>query len=159
MSQNLPVNADTKLITYSEVVQTKGTKNELYDRAVDWIGSFYKKSPIDICQTLNKNDGVIEGGWKIKLYETDNAGSKKEISTVTYILNISVKDGRYKYTFTKFIWKKPPPVPAEKWLDKKAANYDPVFDDYAKQVTDYMKDMIASLKKGMAPKDKNSTDW
>lgn len=34
---NLPVDPDTKLITYKEVVNQTGSKRALFDRAVEWL--------------------------------------------------------------------------------------------------------------------------
>jgi hypothetical protein len=155
----LPVDSETKLVTYSEVVKANGTKDQLYDRAVAWFNSFYKKNIIDICQVLDKNNGNIAGTWKFKLYETDNNGQKKEVGIVNYNISIGIKDGKYKYTLTKFVWKKPPFVPIEKWLDKKDANYEARFEDFIKQTTVYVNDLVSSLKKGMEKQEKKAEDW
>ncbi|HQQ20876.1 MAG TPA: hypothetical protein PK471_03105, partial [Bacteroidales bacterium] len=41
---DLPIDEDTKLVTYRDVVREKGTPQELYDRAMDWIKAYYKNT-------------------------------------------------------------------------------------------------------------------
>ena len=42
----MPVDPDTKLITYKEVVTVTGTPAELFNRAIEWINKQYK-NPAD----------------------------------------------------------------------------------------------------------------
>ena len=41
-SAQVPVDEDTKLITYQEVVEMDGTPDTLYNRATKWVNGHYK---------------------------------------------------------------------------------------------------------------------
>src|SRR5512133_1402935 len=66
----LPIDPDTKMATYQEVVQEKGTADELYIRAIEWINSFYK-NPADVTRVRNRESGVIELLHRFEIYNMD----------------------------------------------------------------------------------------
>ena len=41
---DLPIDETTKLVTYKDVVNEKGTPQELYDRAMEWVKTYYKNT-------------------------------------------------------------------------------------------------------------------
>jgi hypothetical protein len=66
-------------------------------------------------------------------------------------MKLEMKDGRYRYTINNFTLKTISRQPIEQWMDKNSASYMPIYDDYLKQVDDYTKKLIESLKQGMQP--------
>lgn len=147
--QDIPVDADTKLITYKDIVQVNGTKTDIYNRALEWINVEYK-NPVDVTRVKNVANGVIELVHRIDLYKTEKE-VRRPAGTVDYTLKIEVKEGRYRYIFTNFLLHDVSRMPIEKWLDKTDKKYDPVFELYLQQVDTRVKELIVSLKSGMIP--------
>lgn len=148
-TSSLPIDEDTKLITYKEVVQQTGTKTELFNRAIEWINKNYK-NPADVTKVRNPETGLIELIHRIEL-NYDEKGVTRSAGIVDYTLRLELKDGRYRYTFTNFNLKQASRVPIEKWLDKSDKAYVPAWDNYLAQVDAFTKTLIESLKKGMEP--------
>lgn len=147
---DMPYDTLTKLITYKEVVKQKGTADELYLRAIEWIGATYKNAE----RVTNKRDranGLIEGIARFKINYTEKDGSKNDAGNISYNLIIECKDGRYRYIFNGFNLDSQSRFPIEKWLNKKDVSYNPSFDKYLKDVDTFMKTLIAGLKKAMQP--------
>ena len=145
----LPVDPDTKLITYKEVVTSAGTPEELYNRAIAWINKQYK-NPADVTKVRDFASGVIEILHRIDLEKTEK-GTKVHAGFVDYSMKLEMKDGRYRYTINNFTLKTISRQPIEQWMDKNSASYTAVYEDYLKQVDDYTKKLIESLKQGMQP--------
>jgi hypothetical protein len=92
-----PIDGESKKITYSEVVQEEGSsKDDLFVRAKYWAGSSNLFKLID----ANKEEGkvVVKGQFPVK-YPAPMKGHFHD-GFVNYRVMISVKDGKYKYTFT-----------------------------------------------------------
>jgi len=155
---NIPVDSVTKLISYREVVTQKGTKDSLYVRAIAWINTFYP-NPSDVTRVRDRDNGVIRGIHRFKLYYTDRDGSKHEAPLCEYSFSIECKDGRYRYTFTDFTRKEASRQPLERWLDKKDPAYNPQWEDYLQQVDTFVKETTASMKKAMKPPVKIIDNW
>lgn len=147
--QDIPVDVDSKLITYKEIIQNPGSKTDLYNRALEWINKAYK-NPVDVTRVKNVANGVIELAHRIEIYNTEKE-TKRLAGTVDYSLKLDIKEGRYRYTFTNFILREASKVPIEKWLDKTDKKYRPEFEQYLSQVDAHVKNLIVSLKEGMLP--------
>ncbi|HOV56212.1 MAG TPA: hypothetical protein PL122_08820, partial [Bacteroidales bacterium] len=50
-------------------------------------------------------------------------------------------------------------IPLEKWLDKTDPYYSPKYEDYLKQVDQYVNRFITSLKEGMQPPIIKVDEW
>jgi hypothetical protein len=145
----VPVDPETKLITYKEVVQQTGTKTELFNRAVEWINTNYK-NPADVTRVRNPETGLIELIHRIEL-SYDDKGVSRSAGIVDYTLKFEFKESRYRYTITNFNLKQASRVPIEKWLDKADKTYSPQYENYLSQIDVFTKNLIESLKKGMEP--------
>jgi len=154
----LPIDPDTKLITYKEVVTETGTKAEFFNRAIEWINKQYK-NPADATKVRNPETGLIDIIHRIELtYE--EKGLTRPAGTVDYSFKIELKEGRYRYTITNFTYRQASRVPLEKWMDKKDKAYSPAWDDYLKQVDEFTRKLIESLKLGMKPPpEKKPDEW
>jgi hypothetical protein len=156
VTPKMPVDEETKLITYKEVVTVEGTKRELFNRAIEWIGKNYK-NPADVTKVREPETGLIELVHRIEL-SFDDQGVTRAGGIVDYTLRIELKDGRYRYTFTNFNLKQVSRVPIEKWLDKTDKAYSPNWEHYLFQVDKATQEIIESLKKGMMPPVKKKVD-
>ncbi len=154
----MPVDPDTKLITYKEVVTDTGTPAELFNRAIEWINKEYK-NPVDATKVRDQASGLIEIIHRIEITRTDQ-GATLLAGRVDYSMKLEMKEGRYRYTITNFILRDKSRQPLEQFMDKKSQSYTPAWDDYLKQVDDFTRKMIASLKQGMqAPAAKKPDQW
>lgn len=156
----MPLDKDSKLITYTEVLEVGGTKTELYDRLMGWFNTFYK-NPGDVIRERDAENGRITGKARFKITNIpDKTGLKTDAGLVMYTLSVTVKDGRFKYTLSELNWKQPSYYPIEKWTDKSSKLYSKSFDYYLLETDDYVKDTMSKLKEAMksSPK-KKASDW
>lgn len=144
-----PVDPETGLLTYQEVVQQNGTQDELYIRGIEWLNSHYK-NPADVCKVRNRESGVIELLHRIEVFNTQD-GANVLAGMVNYVLKIEFKAGRYRYTLTNLTFRQASRFPVERWLNKADPLYSPVWDSYIRQVDTKAKEVVNSLKEGMQP--------
>jgi hypothetical protein len=154
----MPVDPDTKKITYKEVVTVPGTPAELFNRAIEWINKEYK-NPVDATKVRDQSSGVIEIIHRIELTRIEQ-GATLLAGIVDYSMKLEMKEGRFRYTITDFNYKDKSRQPFERYMNKKDQSYAPVWDDYVKQVDDFTRKLIESLKQGMqAPPVKKPDQW
>lgn len=153
---NVPINEETKMITYEEVVNLEGVnKDELRIRLDAWFKGFFKNAPSVLQEQTND---MMLGKHAFNIYK-DVDGQKVQAGLVKYTFRIGIKDGKYKYTLSDIFLFQSPKLPVEKWLDEnspnKADNYN-----YLNQTDTFMKDFVASLKKAMSEGKKvKKDDW
>ena len=145
---SLPISPDTKLITYQDVVKADGLSKQLFNRAVNWINVNYK-NPADVTKVRNPESGLIEILHRFDLSRIDDKGNKVAAGVVIYTLRLELKDGRYRYTITDMSLKSASRFPVERWLDKTDKAYNPNYALFLTQLDKQVKEVIASLKKGM----------
>ena len=146
----MPVNIETKLITYQEVVKVDGLQKELFNRAIEWINVNYK-NPADVTKVRNPESGIIEIFHRFDLHRTDEQGNKIDAGNVVYTLLLELKDGRYRYKITDMSLRQSSRFPIGRWLDKTDKAYNPNYNLFLSQVDNQVKVLIESLKKGMLP--------
>ncbi len=155
----VPVNPETGLIQFREVVEEKGTKDELFNRCIYWLNSYYKNST-RVTTIRDIQTGRVEGKHNIRIYYYTDDSLKTQAGTVDYVFNIELKPDRYRYTVTDFRLRSKTRVPIEKWLDKSDPEYNPRWDEYLQQTADFVKDWSDNLKKKMKPEvKKTDDDW
>jgi hypothetical protein len=145
----LPIDPDTKLITYKEVVTVTGTQSELFNRAIEWINKQYK-NPADVTKVRNPSTGIIDIIYRIELTK-DEKGVTRAAGIVDYSMKIELKEGRYRYTITNFNSKDASRQPIEQWMNKADKAYNPLWDSYLNQIDEYTHKLIEGLKTGMLP--------
>lgn len=148
---DMPVSADSKLITYSKVVTAAGeSPSELYKRAINWVTLFYK-NPSDVLREKDSVSGKIVCKHRFKIVnEADKkTGFVKDAGLVQYTLNLQFKEGRYKYELTEINWKQLSYYPIERWMDSKAAGYAKEYEYYLVQTDETANKILADLEKGM----------
>jgi len=145
-------------ICYTQVVEEKGTKDELYTRAIEWFNKVYK-NPIDVTKVRDQENGKIQGVHRIKVYDIDPNGNKTGGKEITYTIYLDFKDGKYRYRITDLREVAVSTLPIEKWLDKKLPSYTPKYESYLAQMDQQIKELITSLKQGMKPPIKKDNNW
>ena len=145
----LPVDEDTQMISYKDVIPMSGTADELYIRAIEWVNTIYK-NPADACRIRNRESAVIEIAHRFEIYN-DVDGTKLNAGIVNYNLKLEFKPGRYRYVLSNLILKQSTRFPIERWMDKEEQMYSPLWDSYLQQVNQQAKELIDSLKAGMEP--------
>ncbi len=154
----VPIDSENNKITYQEVVNEKGSPDDLYIRGIAWVNSFYP-NPTGVTQIRNREDGVIKGTARFKIHYLDKEGIQRDGGVISYSIKLECKEGRYRYTITDFNFRQSSRFPVERWLDKDAPSYNPQWVEYIKQVDTYTKSVIADLKAGMVDKPKKDDSW
>ncbi|NTW32809.1 MAG: DUF4468 domain-containing protein [Bacteroidetes bacterium] len=155
----LPIDTVTKKYTYTEVVQQKGTKDTLFNRAIHWIGIYFKNAQ-DVTDVRDKENGKIKGIYRFKIYNTPlKDGTKIEAGIISFTFNIELKENRYRYKITDLNKKGPSYNALEKWIEKSKTSPVPEMDSYITQIDQYMQDFIKSMKKGMTEAVKVKDEW
>ena len=151
----VPVDDETGLITYQEVVTEEGDKASFFNRCIRWMNEYYS-NPVDVTKTRDPESGVVKGLHRIRLKNTLDDGTQTDAGTVQYSFVLEFKDGRYRYTLSEFELRQASKIPCEKWLN----STDPQSKSYLKQLDDFAQSWIASLKEGMMPEpEKKADDW
>jgi hypothetical protein len=152
---NIPVDEETGLITYQEVVTEEGNKESFFDRSIKWINAYYS-NPVDVTKTRDPESGMVKGMHRIRLKNVLDDGVQADAGTVQYRFSLEFKEGRYRYTLTEFELRQASKVPCENWL----TSTDPQSKSYLKQIDEFAQSWIASLKEGMMPEvEKKEDEW
>jgi hypothetical protein len=155
----IPVDSNTKKITYTEVVQQTGNKDSLYKRAIHWCNTFFK-NPQDVTKLRDSDNGKIEGIYRFKIYNPPlKDGTPIEAGMISFTFTIECKENKYRYKITDLNLKGSSYYALEKWLNKKDPSYKPEDDNYLVQVDKYMKDFAVSIKKGMLQVKQVNDNW
>jgi hypothetical protein len=157
-SPQLPVDPDSKLIMYREVVSQEGNPDVLYDRGASWFSSFYK-SPTSVLRVQDKVNGKIEGTGRFQIYYFDEQGNKRDGGVIAYDIKLELKENKYRYTLVNFNLKAVSRFPLEKWLNKNDQAYNPMWDAYLFQVDTTVQSLVRNLKEGMKPKVIKKDEW
>ena len=148
---NIPVDENTGLITYKEVVEVEGDRNELFNRSIYWLNDFYN-NPVAVTKVRDQASGIVRGQHQFRIHYTDDEGYKKDAGMVMYDFLLEFKEGRYRYTVSEFLLRKASRYPVEQWLNKSDPLYSERWEEYLRQIDSYMRDQwIPSLKDHMLP--------
>jgi len=155
----IPVDSATQEIRFRNVVNVKGTKEELFNRCVYWLNSFYK-DPVRVTTLRDIQTGKIGGRHQFRIYYYDEDSIKHDAGMIRYFFTIEFKENRYRYTIDKIVLKSVTYMPVEKWLNKKDPAYDKRWDEYLQQIARYVDKWGKSLEEHMQPeKEKKPDKW
>lgn len=154
----LPMDEDTKLVTYKEVINEKGSPQELYDRAMLWVKLFYKNTA-EVIKSSDREAGVINMRSSVKIYTTLKDGTKKLKNIVYYNFKLECRPDRYRYTITDFNEKATSAAPIEEWYNTKNPLWSPANYEYLVQIDQQIKELLESLEEGMLPKVEKIDEW
>ncbi len=159
-SQNasMPVDEDTKLITYKDIIWQDGESGKLYTTAIAWINANYK-NPNEVTTVREPENGKLVLNPRFKIYNADKNGLLSDAGIIKYSLKLEFKPNRYRYVFTDFNLQAVSKFPLERWLDKNDPQYTSLCPGYLYQVDTTVNGIIKSLKKGMVPKVAKTDEW
>ncbi|HNY63496.1 MAG TPA: DUF4468 domain-containing protein [Bacteroidales bacterium] len=155
---DLPIDEDTKLVTYRDVVREKGTPQELYDRAMDWIKAYYKNTN-EVIKSSDRDKGVIEMRSSVRIHVITKDGTKVFKNIVYYNFRLECRQDRYRYTITDFNEKAAAAAPIEWWFDQTHSRWQPTLFDNLNEIHEQIQSLLISLEEGMAPKVEKVDDW
>ena len=156
---DMPIDENTKLVTYKEVVRQKGSQEELYERALKWLNSYFS-NPQAVIQKKDKNDGTIVCVSNIKITTLSNDGKTPVLAGfVYYTFTIETKEGRYRYIITDLYKKETSRFPIEKWFDTSKPEWSAVRYDHLYQIDEAVKKLIDDLEEGMQPEKVIIDEW
>jgi Cu/Ag efflux protein CusF len=156
----LPVDEDTKLITYSKVVEFTAGKDSVYNKSVAWFHAYFK-NPTGVIREKSPETGEITGKHQIKIL---NPPDKKGIQTmkglVQYTVKVSTKDNKVRVIITEFNLKDVSYYPLERWTDKNSASYSNVNQYYLEQIDKEAKALQDHFTKFMTePLKQKNDNW
>ncbi|MCX6287096.1 MAG: DUF4468 domain-containing protein [Bacteroidetes bacterium] len=158
-SPNLPIDPETKKLTYRDVVNQEGNPGYLYDKAIQWFGYYYLNAA-SVFSVQDRVNGKVEGVGRLRIYNNDSkTGLHTEGGLVTYQIKIEFKENRYRYTLTDFNLKLASRFPIEKWMNREDPAYNPSWDTYLYQVDTTMQRLVSTLKEKMKPIVVKKDEW
>jgi hypothetical protein len=157
-----PVDVNTKLICYMEVIQVPGVSaHDLMQRGLKWFSTYYK-NPTEVIRQVDSLRGTIAGKARFKIYKpSDKKDVKMDGGNVEYSITLNIKEGKFRYVITEINWKQTSYFPVERWLDTKSQTYLPAYYPYYMEQTDtQINAIIENVETHMktAPPKKND-DW
>lgn len=158
-TSGIPVDPDSKKILYRGVVDQEGTAFYLYDKAIEWFGSYYP-NPQAVYTVQDKVNGKVEGVARLKVYYKDEkSGVRMEGPMLQYLIKIEFKENKYRYTVTDFRLRNASGQALEKWFNKSDPSYTPAWDSYLYQVDTTMIRLQSTLKEKMKPTVVKKDEW
>jgi len=155
----IPIDTETNKIKFQGVVKEEGDKYELFKRSIYWLNSTYK-DPVRVTSVRDKETGKIVGRHRFRIYYWDKDSIKHIGGMINYTFTVEMKDSRYRYTIDEIILKSASSIPVEKWLDKDDPAYDPRWDEYLRQIADFVNNWSSTLEEKMKPEpEKVRDDW
>ena len=156
----IPVNQETGMAEYSEVVNVAGTlATDLHARAITWINDYYPNPSGTIKSNEEGEKIVCKARFKVVL--TDKKGNTTAQSYVNYDLTFEFKDGKYRFVIDRINWAKPSYFDVSKWEKKDDPLYQAdTYPLYVEQTIAFMDELQDAFKKGLStPPKTKSSDW
>ncbi len=157
---DLPIDEESQLITYTDVVQLDGVAaGDLYDRFMKWFNDEFK-NPAEKLRNSDKDGGEVEALLRHRIYNKDKKGNQASDAGLTqFTLKVMFRDGRYKYTVTDLNHKRMSYFALEQWMDADDEMAEK-HADYLAQVDTEIRRMIDGMKTGVADSgEKKEEDW
>jgi hypothetical protein len=149
---------ETGKVIYQAVVEQSGTQEELFNRCIYFLNDFYN-DPVRVTNIRDIQTGKIEGSYRFRIYYSEN-NVKTDAGMINYSFTIEMKDNKYRYTVSDIYLKSTTNRPVERWLNKEDPAYDPRWDSYIQQITDYFYNWSTRLNEKMKPeKEKKKDEW
>lgn len=154
----VPVDNDTKLITYTKIVEFTANKDSVYNKGLAWFNSYFK-NPTGVIREKSPETGTIMGKHQIKIL---NPPDKKGVPTmkgiIQYTVKVSTKDNKTRIILTEFNLKSQSYTPIEPWADKTSSTYNNINQYYLDQIDKESNALIEHFQKFMTEAIKVKTD-
>ena len=156
---DMPVDENTKLVTYRDVVQEVGSPEILYARALKWANKYYS-NPTVVITKQDKKNCVVECVSNVGIKTLSKDGKTwVNAGFVYYTLTIEARQDRYRYTITDFHKRETARFPIEKWFDTSRPEWTAVRYDHLNQIDQAVRKLIESLEEGMEPEKVIVDEW
>ena len=76
INDSIPIDPNTKLITFQEVVQQEGTNEELFNRASEWLHHYFEQ-PVYVTNVRDAASGIIKGKHQFEIFFYDKEIKKR----------------------------------------------------------------------------------
>jgi len=157
---SLPIDQETKLITYTKVIDVNANKDSLFRKGKKWFYTFYK-NPTGVIKEEDAVNGKIAGKHQIKIL---NPADKKGIQTMRGIVRYSVttqyKDNKARMVISEVNLEGTSYTPIEKWLDKTTPGFTTLNYYHLTQLDSIMKVVVSDYEKFMKEPNKvKKDDW
>lgn len=154
----IPIDLETKLISYSKIIEVSANKDSLYKKGQAWFRKFYK-NPTGVIRESDTINSKIIGKHQIKIL---NPADKKGIQTMKgitqYTINTSFKDNKVRIVLTDINLNATSYTPIEKWLDKTAKDFTTKNYFYLEQIDKQMNEVLVDFEKFMKEPTKTKKD-
>ncbi len=150
-TQNLPVDPATNRVTYEAVFEAPGTADTLFQRALQWFGTFYPNARV-VIKEQDPAAGKITAKHKFNLQITDTKGRNQNVGFIIYDFKVWVRDGKVRYKIDDIHLEYQVYYGVEEWMKP---DHEDAANNPAKlaKVDAYFQELIASLTKGCQPKE------
>lgn len=155
---DLPIDENTNLVTYQDVIKQEGTPKVFYDRALAWTKKFYKNSS-EVIKNADAEKCILELRSTVRIFSKAKDGSMVPKNVVYYNLKIECREGRYRYTITNFNERATAAAPIERWFDTESPYWSESQYTWLNQVDEQVKAIINSLEEGMLPEAPIVDEW
>ena len=156
---DMPIDENTKLVTYREVVRMAGSPDVLYERALAWANKYYK-NPLVVIKKKDKSSGIIECVSNIPIYTLAKDGTTRvNAGFVYYTMTIEARESRYRYTITDIHKREQAQYPIEKWLDNTRPEWTAARYDHLHQIDEAVRKLMEDLEEGMEPEKVITDEW
>ena len=156
-AQLFPIDSTTKKILYTniEIIDSVPTP-QLYKNAEIWMAKNFK-SPSNYDTQFNLKEGFLKWTTNYLVY-TKGMMSKEIHGRISYDVKVEIKDKKYRYTFTNFVFEyykqnrqyKYEPTGRLKPLEEpKYPGWQPVWNKHKIQLNNTVHQLIVSLKLAM----------
>ena len=117
-------------LKFSEVIQVEGmSANDIFNTAKKWFVTHFKDAN-SVIQVDNPNDGILVGKGNLPFVYKSLTWSNSS-GCIWFIVDIKIKDGRFKMTVSDFRHESKAPQYAEGW--SLGLIYDSYLPDYKHQ--------------------------
>jgi hypothetical protein len=156
----LPIDQDTKLITYTKVIDVTANKDSLFKKGKKWFYTFYK-NPTSVIKEEDAANGKIVGKHQVKVL---NPADKKGIQTmrgiVKYAVTTQFKENKARIVISEINLENSSYTPIEKWLDKTAPGFTTKNYYYLTQLDSLLNDVELNFEKFIKEATKvKKDDW
>jgi len=157
---NVPIDSETKLITYSNVVEFGANKDELFEKANAWFHSYFK-NPTGVIRERDAAKGEIMGKHQMRIF---NPHDKKGVQTmkgiIMYSVTVQTRDNRARIILNEFNIRSNSYTAIDDWADKSSRNYSNLNNYYLEQIDKEMKELLDNFNKFMmAGPEEKKDDW
>jgi len=142
----VPIDADTKIITYTKVIDLTANKDSLYKKGLQWFNKYYK-NPTSVIKEQDPANGKILGKHQFKvLNPADKNGIQTMKAIILYTITTQYKENKARIVITDINISSTSYTPVEKWLDKNAPDFSNKNYFYIEQINKQLTETVSNFE-------------